>query len=73
MIETKYKTIELDNKEYVIIPKNEFMELLEDLEDIKLIDEAKSTSTKRYSLDVANEILNEYDNGKITDVDIDNL
>ena len=26
MIETTYKTVELDNKEYVIIPKNEFME-----------------------------------------------
>ena len=70
MIETTYKTVELDNKEYVIIPKNEFMELLEDLEDIALIDEAKATATKRYSLDEANEILNKYDNGEITDEDI---
>ena len=73
MIETTYKTVELDNKEYVIIPKNEFMELLEDLEDITLIDEAKATSTKRYSLDEANKILNKYDNGELTEKDIDNL
>ena len=73
MIETTYKTVELDNKEYVIIPKNEFMELLEDLEDIKLIDEAKATSTKKYTLDEANDILDKYDNGKLTDEDIDNL
>ena len=73
MIETTYKTVELDNKEYVIIPKNEFMELLEDLEDIKLIDEAKATSTKKYTLDEANDILDKYDNNKLTDEDIDNL
>jgi len=73
MIETTYKTIELDNKEYVIIPKNEFMELLGNYEDIRLIDEAKATSTKRYSLDEANEILNKYDNAELTDKDIDNL
>ncbi len=73
MTKTIYKTVELDNKEYVIIPKNEFIELLEDIEDIKLLDEAKATSSKRYTLDEAFDILDKYDAGKLTDEDIDNL
>ncbi len=73
MTETTYKTVQLDNKEYIIIPKTEFVELLEDMGDIKLLDEGELGSSKRYSLNEAYEILAKYEAGQITEDYMDNL
>ena len=67
MLQPNIQVIELDKKEYVVLDKIEYqklMELLEDLEDCRLIDEAKAASTKSYTIE---EIAKEFD------VDLDEL
>ncbi len=71
------QTLILNNTEYVVVTKKEYIELLEkieDLEDIILINEAKLNDTgKGYSINEVREIFNKYDNGLLTDKDIENL
>ncbi len=75
MVAPNVQVLELDKKEYVIIDKTEYqkmLDILENVEDIHLINEALEDN-KSYTLDEANEIFRKYDNGEITDNDLDNL
>ena len=60
MLQPNIQVIELDKKEYVVLDKKEYqklMELLEDLEDCRLIDEAKAQPGGRYTIE---EVAKEY-------------
>ena len=60
MLQPNIQVIELDKKEYVVLDKKEYqklMELLEDLEDCRLIDEAKAQPGVRCTIE---EVAKEY-------------